>query len=647
MAIVKMKKLRLLGLLSERDDFLNALLPLGCVEVTNSHGRLDDLQYAELLHPEPTRLSEFRTINSRLAGALDKLKKYAPAKEGLFIKRRDISPAEFFSSSLWSDSLSAAADINSAEDDINRLYSEKSRLDSSKKALAPWLGLDVPLETTGTAQTSVLLGTIPAARSFNELEQALAAEAELSSVFLCSADKELQYFMLICHNSQAEKALDVLRSFGYASPAFKNITGTAAEASGHIAAQMEKIDARIQDRVEQIRQYASKRGDLRVCLDRSVQEITRENAKERLLSTDLIYSLEGWVSQTGLEQFEQLAADYCCAYELEDPAPEEEAPILLKNSWLVSTMHMVVEMYSLPSYHGIDPCPLIFPFFVFYYGLMFADIGYGLIMLAAGLWLIKAYKPKGAFGQIADLAVVLGASSAICGVLTGSLFGDAVTVIADSFLGRNIVLWSIINPLSEPMTVLIFAIVMGAIHMCFGQIIHIYMGFRDNKGIDGLLDVVPWWTLFAGIALAALKGNYVLLWIGVLFLVATQGRHKDGFFGKLFGGITSLYDVTSWLGDILSYSRIMALMLATTVIASVVNILGTLPGSVFAFIPIFLFGHIFNLGINIIGTYVHAARLQYLEFFGKFYVDGGTAFSPLAYNTKYVDIVTPRLQEVK
>lgn len=647
MSIVKMKRLKLLGLLDERDELLNKLLALGCVEVTNSDGKLEDPEYAQLLHIESTELSKFRTINNRLSGALDKLKKYAPAKEGMFIKRHDISPEEFFSSKLWNDSLDVAAKINSLEDEINRLYSDRSKLQSAKEALVPWLGLDVPLDMTGTAETSVIFGTIPATQSYSDMEQRLAAEAELSQIFLSTADKELQYFMVVCHKAETERVMEILRAFGYSSPAFKNAKGTAAEGIARVEEQFKKIDSDAAERIEAIKALAPERGNLRICYDRSVQEITRENAKERLLSTDLIYSLEGWVAATGLKQFEELIAQYTCAYELEDPAEDEEAPILLKNSKIVSTMHMVVEMYSLPSYHGIDPCPLIFPFFVFYYGLMFADIGYGLIMFGACLWLQLTYKPKGAFGQIAGLGIVLGLASAICGVFTGSLFGDAVTVIADSFLGKDAVLWSILNPLNEPMTVLIFAIILGVVHMLFGQLIHIYLGFRDHHALDNILDVVPWWLLFAGIAVLALQGSSILLWVSLVIFIFTQGRSKKGIIGKIFGGIVKLYDITSWLGDILSYSRIMALMLATTVIASVVNILGTLPGSIIVFIPIFLFGHIFNLGINVIGTYVHAARLQYLEFFGKFYVDGGTQFTPLCYNTKYVDIVSPAAQEVK
>ena len=204
-----------------------------------------------------------------------------------------------------------------------------------------------------------------------------------------------------------------------------------------------------------------------------------------------------------------------------------------------------------------------------------------------------------------------------------------------------------INPLQDPMTIMVIALGLGVLHMLFGQCVHIYMEARDGRLLDGILDVVPWWIVFAGIALAALQGSAVVVLVGFLALLFTQGRHKKGIVRKLLGGLASWYDITSWLGDILSYCRLMALMLATSVISQVFNILATLPGEglpkpvgILVFLVIFLVGNLFNMGINIIGTYVHAARLQYLEFFSKFYKEGGVPFNPLKYQTKYVDVTT-------
>ena len=150
---------------------------------------------------------------------------------------------------------------------------------------------------------------------------------------------------------------------------------------------------------------------------------------------------------------------------------------------------------------------------------------------------------------------------------------------------------------------------------------------------------MPWWILFAGIAVLVLNGSALVVLLGVIALVCTQGRHKKGIFGKLFGGVASLYDVTSWLSDVLSYARLMALMLAGSVIGMVFNTLAAMPKSIIVFVIVFLIGHTFNIGVNLVGTYVHDARLQYLEFFGKFYKEGGIPFKPLKYNTKFVDVI--------
>ena len=315
-------------------------------------------------------------------------------------------------------------------------------------------------------------------------------------------------------------------------------------------------------------------------------------------------------------------------------------------------INMVTEMYSLPAYKGgIDPNPLIFPFYIFFFGFMFADVAYGIIIFAVSLAITKIYHPKKTMGYMFQLGQYLGISAAICGVFTGGFFGNVLEVIYDTFLpGAVMPGWMetfcsgiAFSPVSDPMMALIVAICIGIVHLITGQIIHIYMGFRDGEGVDALLDVVPWWIVFAGIALLALGMGPVVLIVGVLSLVCTQGRHNKGFIGKLFGGVASLYDITSWLSDVLSYARLMALMLASGVIAQVFNTLGSLGGrtvvGVLLFVVVFLIGHVFNIGVNLIGTYVHAARLQYLEYFGKFYKEGGIPFRPLKYDTKYVDII--------
>jgi V/A-type H+-transporting ATPase subunit I len=240
-----------------------------------------------------------------------------------------------------------------------------------------------------------------------------------------------------------------------------------------------------------------------------------------------------------------------------------------------------------------------------------------------------------------------GVASAIIGWLTGGFFGDAIASVARLFGREAPVLPTVfgfltrplLNPMEDMIDVLIYSLALGGIQIIAGMAIKAYMLIRDGHFWDALFDVGSWWLLFAGIALGALKGIWYVCYAGVAALILTQGRAKKGIFAKLFGGIASLYDITSYLGDVLSYSRLMALMLAGSVIANIVNMLGTMTGSVIGFALVFILGHSFNAAINIVGTYVHASRLQYLEYFGKFYMDGDRAFAPLQINTKYVDII--------
>ncbi|MBR5475009.1 MAG: V-type ATP synthase subunit I [Lachnospiraceae bacterium] len=640
MSIVKMKRLKLIALNEQKDDLLAALLRVGCVEVTEPEGELSDPEWAELVHRDSASIMEVKTRANALNSALDALKKYAPVKSGLFEIRSEITEDAFFDEAFLANTERVAAQINEEVREISQNFAKENRIKAQAASLVPWAELDWPLGEAGTTFADTTFGVTPASVEVDKLTGELMVAAPEAELMLVHADKEQKYFFLISHKAVTEAAIEALRPFSFSVVRFKDVEGTALDNLRELDREILALEEERKARAERIASHKEERKNIKICLDRMNQELQMQLTREKFLTNDTVLFMEGWMAVAGQEKLEEALAKFCCAYELTDPKPEEEPPVLLKNPKWIEPMDMVVGMYSLPNYRGIDPNPLMWPFFVFFFGLMFADVGYGLIMFAVSAVIIKIYKPKGTMKNLFGLGVLLGISTTICGAFTGGLFGDWVTVFCENFLGiENVTLPSIVNPLQDPMSILYFGIGCGIFHMFFGQCVKIWMAFRDGEGMEALLDVVPWWIFLGGIAVFVLAGSSVMMIVGVIALICTQGRHKDGFIGKLLGGVLSLYDVTSWLGDILSYSRIMALMLATTVIASVVNILASLPGSLIVFIGICIFGHIFNLGINIIGTYVHAARLQYLEFFGKFYKDGGVPFKPLTYDTKYVDVM--------
>lgn len=653
MAIVKMKRLRVIALAAQRDELLQRLLHAGCVEVTEPQAELSDPEWTALLKRDTSALSDVKARQNAVNSALEALQKYAPEKRGLFIHRRSIREKEFMSDAAMNAALHSAGEINARVQRISQLYTQENRLTGQRASLTPWSGLDLPLNTGGTEHARVSFHTCPAAVDLAEVRQALAQAAPSAELFPVSADRELQYLLLMCHRIESETVTETVRPWSFSTVTFKDMSGTAAENIARIDRELEDIRARRDKTAEEIAAMAPCRRDLQVCADRLTTELSKESAKEKLLTNGTVVFLEGWVTEPGIPKAEAEMLKFACAWETAEPLEEEEPPILLHNPKWMTPINMVTEMYALPAYRGIDPNPLIFWFFLFFFGFMFADVAYGIIIWAVSFIIWKSYKPKGTMGYMFRLGQYMGISTFICGVFTGGFFGDVIPKVAEQMFGiplEGLPQWLqtfsngiIVNPINDPMTTLILAVVIGVVQLVFGQCIHIYMGFRDGTAVDSLLDVVPWWLFFASIGLVVAGQPWWWILVGCVILIATQGHTKRGFFGKLLGGVASLYDVTSWLSDILSYSRLMALMLATSVIASVMNTLGTLGGlsvgGIILFVAVFIIGHVFNVGVNIIGTYVHAARLQYLEFFGKFYEEGGQAFQPMTYNTKYVDII--------
>lgn len=641
MAILKMQRIDMLALSEDKDRLLHLLQRAGCVELTELDAELADPQWASLVQKEKASVAGAKSKITNVQGALDALKKYAPKKSGLFILRSEIPEDDFMDPDFRTSTLEAASKINDCMRQISQANSYKNRLGSQKLGLMPWADLDVDLGLRETEFTRIVFGVCPAVVNLGEIHQALEGQELEAQCFHISSDREQHYLLLVCSKAQEDAVMDVLRPHSFNQAPLKDMAGVAGDNIKALEGNIAALDKKIEELEREIASYGDLRKDLQVCADQMVQELAKEEARNRMATTGTLIYLRGWIPAVEAKGLQEAFSDFDCAITISEPSRKEIPPTKLSNGKIISSMDMVTEMYSLPHYHGIDPNPLIFPFFAIFYGMMLGDIAYGIILIVVSQIIIRKYRPKGILGNILKLATICGVTTAIWGFLSGALFGNAVTVIAEQFFGvKDYILYvPLLDPLTDPLKILYLAVIMGAVQLVAGMCIQIYICIRDGRPLDALFDVGSWWLLFAGIGVLVLKGTPVVIYAGIAALILTQGRHKSGLLSKLFGGVASLYNITGWLGDVLSYTRLMALMLATTVIASVVNILGSLPGNLIAFVVIFIFGHVFNIGINVIGSYVHTARLQYLEYFSKFYKSGGRPFRPLQYNTKYVDII--------
>ena len=645
-----MKHLRLLGMESEREALLKAMQDMECVEISSIDGSEEALK-SGFAKPDDKALMSAQEASRAYRTALASLDRFAPEKKGMFRKRQGVSRAAFFSAESEENARTAAETINKDTRRLGEIESERTKNEALRATLAPWLTVDAPLGGADGA-LAVFFGTA----GLNVTDDALKALADSLGGLLtwqqASSDRSLRYLLVMCHGSVKERALSALRDLGFSTVSFRGMTGTAKENDKALAENLAALEKERQEIEQRIAGLGGKREALLEASDRAAIALRREEAKSRLVGTDKVFLLEGWLPADRCAALEKALEPFTCAIETREPTEDEypQVPVQLKNNKLTRPLNMVTEMYSLPAYDGIDPNPLMFFWYIFFFGFMFADVAYGIIIYLACTIIQKKVRPKNTLGYMMSLGRWLGGSITFCGIFAGGFFGNSITTFSETFLGitqDQFPAWLstfcdgiVVNPVEDPLKVLIIAICVGCVHLVFGQCIRIYMGFRDHEPLEGILDVVPWWIVFAGIAVLVFCDTPLVLILGALSLILTQGRHKEGgIIKKIMGGITSLYDITSWLSDVLSYARLMALMLAGSVIGMVFNTIAALPGNIIVFFVVFLIGHTFNIGVNLIGTYVHDARLQYLEFFGKFYKEGGIPFKPLKYNTKYVDII--------
>lgn len=641
MAIVKMKRLALAAVKSQRDEILEQLMLMGCIEISQPRMPEEDDELAGLLKRETAGYSQRKSEHDTVLTALELLDKYAPQKKPLLYSRPQVDQSVILDESNLQEVLDIAKRL---EDTDNRIRSAEARISHIKgelESLEPWKSMDVPLDTRETSKCVVELGTVPAFVKAGDIEKALENADCACRLEKVSGDEDALYMLLICLKEDREKAAEALRAFSWSKPTVGEYRGTAAENISSMKDKLAELEGRKEELIGEIRREAPRRNDLMLCADRLLTISEQAGHAERLLYTESAFTFEGWFPAEKEEQLTGLLSRYACGWEIRDPTEEEipDVPISLKNNPVTKPMTMVTEMYSLPSYNGLDPNPFLMPTFAMFFGIMFADIGYGLILIAAGLIIKYKVRARATVGYMGGLALICGVACILFGAITGTFFGDIIPQVAN-FFGGSATMPSLIDPLKEPMTILIICLGIGLVHLLLGVTLNGYMLVRDGKWADALWDAGSVYLIFIGLALGALGVTWIVAIVGLVVIVYAQGRSSPSIGGKIGSGLYGLYSfVTGWFGDILSYCRLMALMLAGTVIAQVFNSLGAMTGNIIAFILIFIVGHALNFGLNIIGTYVHTSRLEYLEFFGKWYREGGRAFQPLKINTDYYDIL--------
>lgn len=667
MAVMPMQRIGIYALKSRRKPILELIQRRGVVEI---HAEKAEDAVFRQTDTAPAK-ARFENNTSTLQAALEALDKLEPEKKSLLAPLEGRTPIPL---SRYEETAGAAGKTLRAASRVNALWkkcaddrAEILRLEAQIRMLEPWSRLDVSMRTTGTASTAAFIGSFPAEYSEEALKAEIARgapEIDGVAVEVLSAGTQQTCAFLLCHASNGAKLEAFLRSIGFTYPADRSKKPPQARMQD-LNARIEKLRAEIDGAEAEIRTYAALRGAMQYTIDYFSMRIEKYDVLGRLWQSPHVFVITGYIPAESAPALEKELTEKFEAYvELETPAEDEDVPVKLKNNAFAAPVEGVLESYSMPGRKEIDPSTLMAVFYYFLFGMMLSDAGYGLLMvIGCGVALAKFKNMEESLRKFLKMFLYCGISTVFWGAMFGSFFGDAVTVIGKTFFNVDIAipaLW--FTPLNEPMRLLLFSFLIGVIHLFAGLGAQFYQLARQGLWKDAIFDVVFWYMLVGGGILYLLSmqmfadmvslgftlpaavgtAGAIAAGIGAVGIVLTAGRESRSPFKRLLKGLYGLYGVSSYLSDILSYSRLLALGLATGVIASVFNqmgaMLGNSPAGVAVFVFAFLVGHTLNLGINVLGAYVHTNRLQFVEFFGKFFEGGSRKFNPFSAKTKYFKI---------
>ena len=648
MSVSSMKKMTVWLLREDADAFVRRVQRLRVVSLVRAEE--GDATYRP---PSGETAADFAARAARVDAVLPVLAKRSKRRRGIFPQQAMYTAEEYERSGDAARAAKTVREVERVEEELAAARTALAATHTRMEALLPYLDLKLPLGTPPTETTRLYLGSVlPNVRD----ERLTALADEVGFVFEeLSRDKRARFLAVICHKSDEASVLRALGTVGFQTADFTGLSGSvkslfdAAQAEGmRLQTELETLSGRLEILAENIT-------EVEILSDILHTERVAAESKQQLGETAACVCVTGWCPKREVARVVGALDGFCAAFEFTDPADGEEPPVLLSNNGFARNFEWVLGMYSYPKYGRFDPTFVMSIFYFLIFGLMFADAGYGLLLTLTCFLAVRYLKPREGMKRFLLMFGYCGISCIVWGVLLGAYFGDFplafmryVLKMPEETLPNLALLPAaaanlavLFDPLANPMAFLVLSLAVGAVHLVAGMAVRAFVLCREGKVFDALFDIGSYWLLFAGIGMIFVDktvGLFLLLG-GVLAILLTQGRAKKGVFGKALGGLGGLYGLINYASDLLSYARILALGLAAGVIAQVVNILATMKGaSVIGFlmmVVVFVIGHVLNLVINVLGTFVHTSRLQYIEFFGKFYEDGGEPFKPLTPVDKY------------
>lgn len=658
MALPKIQKIRLLLISEYREKVMESLQNLGILELISTEESKKETESTKTVK----KLQKTELAQANIEFAIKTISPYAK-KRGLFSAPIELNieeAEEVVKNFKYKKVVKSCQEI---EDKIVKTKNLITAIETKLDMLAPWRSLGIKLEDLeGSKTTSIFLGSIktPLFNDFKDRLNELSKYIELEEI---GEDQTNTNFTLIFEKKIERDLRKLSTEFKLSEAEFpEDAKGSVKKTIIDLKKELKEAKRSIKKETKNLKDLAKYNEKLQIAYDFYSWELEKLESLHELEETKYSLSISAWVPQIHLEKLENAIKKITNEYLLETiEADEDEVPpVIIKNNSFLAPFESVTNTYGLPLHTELDPTPFLSVFFIVFFALCLTDAGYGLIMFAS-MWAMQRFlKLPPEVKKFARLLMYGGFATMIVGAIFGGWFGittenmpNFLTYISDS--GEKLFILQKINAVTNPLAVLILALGLGFLQILLGVYIKLIHDYRNFSKKDALLDTAPWAYLLtmiglyilirAGVLPASLEPlGFILLMIGIAGIVLTQGHDKKGILGKAFSGVLGLYGLVGYMSDVLSYSRLLALGLATAIIGMAVNIIAVLLKDMVPYfgyvlmVLVFIGGHIFNLLINALGAFIHSGRLQFVEFFGKFMEGGGKAFKPLSKKSKYIYI---------
>lgn len=651
MAKVKLLHFEIVSLMSDGKRIMDYIQRLGAADI-------EQIEDEALIKCDTSAVIEQYKKKNSLAQKCTEIIEHSCDIRKTFIESftdfKEIEYSEYRLLTDKADSIEAACkEVCTIHDKIEDLQMKISEERKLTDYYSLWKDLDIPMASRRTLTTSIFIGVLDGAFDASQVTEKLnEVDDELTDVAVevIRSGKMHTCIVVIAHKSIAERTENALRSIGFTVP--DKITSMLPSKAVTVSEDKIRIyEEEIEKLNSELKNYKYSYDDFRFLVDYSSSQIFKYDAVQKSAQTEKTFVIRGYLPEVSSEEIKfDLEKRFLCQIDFSEPDyNDEKVPVLIENGSFAGGVESITDMYSTPSNKDVDPNPIMAFFYYVFFGFMLSDAGYGILMVIFSFIAKKKVKVRGSSLKFANMVFFSGLSTIFWGAMFGGWFGDLIPIICTEFLGYesgpDLAIW--MDPIGNSMTLLLYCLGFGILQLFAGLLIRFYMLFKEHRYADAFCDTVPiiifvigFAILGAGLIVEMPEGiagaGPIILCIGAILIVLTGGRSSKSIIGKLGGGLYALYNTTTgYVGDILSYSRLLALSLVTGVVAGAVNMLAAMPGNIIVFVIIFILGHVLNIAINLIGTYVHTNRLQYVEFFSKFYEGSGKTFVPFKLNSKY------------